>query len=375
MEPKPVFFIKRILAVTSGILLQNKPSIEDLNQHGKAGNILVISLTHLGDMVLLSPFLYNLRRNFPDARVDILIKKQVDEIFEYCPYINNRIIYNAKWVTSKKSGAGLIKTLMLICRLKKNHYDLTFVTHPHIFSNMIACLAGIPFRVGYSDAGDGFLNMRFEKVKRIQHARNYPLDLLRYLALKVESEELNLCLGQAEIAFAEEVRKSLSLSGASFLIGVHPGSGKRTKIWLVEGYAEVMQYLINKHNAHILLFAGKQEADITEKIQLLLKNYQHKISDFTGKLTILQMAALMGLCKVILTNDSGPMHVAAASGKPVVALFIASAGNNIETWGPLSNESKVVSGANGKICRPEDIKAEDVIKAVDDVISKVIVNG
>jgi len=373
MGLKPISIIKSFLKVISRILLRDQRSIGGFNQYCKADNILVISLTHLGDMVLLSPFLYNLRRNFPNARIDILIKKQVDEILEYCPYINNRIIYNAKWVTSRK-GSGLFKTWDLIRQLKKTRYDLTFVTHPHIFSNMIPWLAGIPFRAGYSDRGDGFLNMRFEKEKKIQHSRNYPLDLLRYLNLKVESEELKLHLGQADIAFAEEFRKSPSLSGASFLIGVHPGAGKRTKIWRVERYAEVIQYLRNKYNAHILLFAGKQEADITEKIQLLLKNDRHKISDFTGKLTILQMAALMGLCKIILTNDSGPMHIASALGKPIVALFIAAADNGIEAWGPLSKNSKVVSMANGKICRPEDIKAEDVIKALDDIIGKAMGN-
>lgn len=369
MGLKPIFFIKRILAAVSGILLRDQRKIEDFNQHCKAENILVISLTHLGDMVLLSPFLYNLRRNFPNARIDILIKKQVDEILEYCPYINNRIIYNAKWVNSGK-GSGLFKTWNLIRQLKKNHYDLTFVTHPHIFSNMIPWLSGIPFRVGYSDKGDGFLNMRFEKGKKIQHACNYPLDLLRYLNLEVESEELKLHLGQADIAFAEEFRKSPSLSGASFLIGVHPGAGKRTKIWLIERYAEVIQYLINRYGAHILLFAGEQEADITEKIQLLLKNYQHKITDFTGKLAIRQMAALMKLCKIILTNDSGPMHIASALGKPVVALFVSTPDYWPKIWGPLSKGSKAVLSVNNKMCGPENIKAEDVIKALDDVIGE-----
>ncbi len=373
MRLKPICFIKRILAAASGMLLRDKRDTDDFNKYCRADNILVISLTHLGDTVLLSPFLYNLRRNFPNAHIDILIKKQVDEILEYCPYINNRIIYNAKWVTSRK-GSGLFKTLDLIRQLKKNRYDLTFVTHPHIFSNMIPWLAGIPFRAGYSDGGDGFLNMRLEKEKKVQHARNYPLDLLRYLNLKVESEELKLHLGQADIAFAEEFRKSPSLSGASFLIGVHHGAGKRTKIWLIERYAEVIQYLIDKYNAHILLFAGKQEADITEKIQLLLKNYQHKISDFTGRLTILQMAALMGLCQIILTNDAGPMHIASALGKPIVALFVA-APDLAQVWGPLSENSRVVSAANGKSSSPENIKVADVIKALDEVIDKVIING
>jgi len=233
---------------------------------------------------------------------------------------------------------------------------------------MIPWLAKIPFRVGYSDEGDGFLNIRLKKEKQIQHARDYPLNLLRYLNLRVESEKLEIYLGPGDVSFAKEFFNRLSLSDLSFFIGVHPGAGKRERIWLPERYAKIMQYIINKYNAHVLLFAGKQEADITEKIKILLKAYQNRISDFTGKTTVLQMAALMMMCKAILVNDAGPMHIASALDKPTIALFIATPDYWPNIWGPLSKNSRLVSGADGKINSPENIKVEDVIKALDEII-------
>lgn len=367
---KSISIIKGYMRVISKLLLKNQKALEDFKKNCKANKILVISLTHLGDIILLSPFLRNLRLNFPKAQIDILLKSQVSEILEYCPHIDNRIIYNAKWVMPKnKKGDGLLKTLKIIYQLRRNHYNLSFVTHPHIFNNMISWLVGIPFRVGY-DESDGFLNIRLEKERQIQHARNYPLKLLKDLGLNVESDELKIHLGQKDIAFAEKFRKDLSLSNtnASFLVGIHPGAGDRERIWLLDRYAKVIQYLINKYNAHILLFASREEADITEKIIFLLKDYQQSISDLTGKTDILQMAALMKICKVILTNDAGPMHIASALNKPILALFANTPDYWPKIWGPLSRDSQVVSGANVKGNRSIDIKVDDVIRALDEII-------
>lgn len=363
MTAKLISIIKILLRFTSRLLLREK-SAEDFKKSCKADKILIISLTHLGDIVLLSPFLYNLRRNFPHTQIDILLKEQVNEIIEDCPYINNRIIYNAKWVIAKnRKGDGLVKTLKLIRRLRKSRYGSSFVTHPHIFSNIIPWLARVPFRAGYNDEVDGFLNIHMEKGKCIQHAHNYHLDLLRYLGLEVESKAIEIFLSAKDMTFADEFYRNLSLPAISFFVGIHPGAGIRDKIWLPERFAEVIQYLINRYNAYILLFAGKQEVDITEKIKINLTGYEHRISDFTGKTTLQQMASLMMLCKVILANDSGPMHIASALNKPTVALFAGMPEYRLK-WVPVSEGSLVVS----KGSRLEDIKVEDVIEALDKIL-------
>lgn len=368
---KPVSIIKTFLRFLSRLLSLRQKSVIDFQKNCKKERILIISLTHLGDIVLLFPFLYNLRRSYPYAQIDILVKKQVKEVLVYCPHINNIITYNAKWVVSNnKKGEGFIKTLNIIRQLRKNRYNLSFVTHYHIFNNLISWLSGIAFRVGYNDESDDFLNIHFKKEKRIQHAFNLPLNLLRYLGLKIESDELKIYLGPEDIAFAEELCKKLALPNPPYLIGIHPGAGNREKIWSPVKYAEVIRYLIDKYKAHILLFAGKQEAGIAEKITFFLSDYRYGITDLTGKTTLLQMASLMTKCKVILSNDSGPMHIASSLGRPMVALFTAVPEFQSEIWGPLSKDSRVVSVRDNSVGGSlEDIKAEDVIKALDWAIS------
>ncbi len=375
MKFNPISIIKNILRLYSRIFIVHQKGLKDLRSL-KINRILIVSLTHLGDMVLLSPFLRNLRMNFPQTQIDILLKEQVSDLLQYCPHINKRIIYNAKWTVSKEGG-GFLKTFMLIRQLKKNRYDLAFVTHPHIFNNIITWLARIPFRIGYRDQKDNFLNISFYEEDKIQHAYNYPLDLLRYLDLKIESDHQEIHLGSQETAFAEEFCKNLFLHPASLVIGVHPGAGTRERIWLIERYAHVIKYLINKYNAHIFLFGGKQEIDITQKIKTLLKD-QDKISDFSGKTNIGQLCALINRCAIFLANDAGPMHIASALGKPIVALFTATAVTpkyGPEIWGPLSKGSKVVfrtDDKTGRLKDMKDIEVEDVIRALDEVIRLAI---
>jgi lipopolysaccharide heptosyltransferase II len=367
MKFKAIIIIKTALRYASRVFLREQKNAEFFKQDRKANRILVISLTHLGDMVLLSPFLGNLRINFPDAKIDILLKEQVSEILEYCPHIDNRIIYNARWVTSKK-GDGFLKTFDTICRLKKNRYDLCFVTHPHIFSNMIAWLAKIPLRIGYSDKGDRFLNIYIERPREIQHARDVTLNLLKQLGLKIESNSLEIYLGKQDIAYAEDFFKDLS--DISLIIGIHPGAGNRERIWLPERYAQVIKYLIQKYKAHILIFAAKQETDIVEAIMRFIADYQNRVYSLAGKTSVRQMASFMQRCDVLLANDAGPLHIASALGKPTVALFARTPDYWPKIWGPLAENSIVISGQGKGLARPEDIKAEDVIKALDELISK-----
>src|SRR4030042_2824251 len=259
MAPTFNSVIKNIFLFVSRVFVSPK-NIGRFRKNSQTDKILVVSLTHLGDIVLLSPFLGNLRLNYPKARIDILLKEQVSEILKYSPHVDNRIIYNAKWVTNK-TGDGVLKTLRMIRRLRHARYDLCFVTHSHVFSNMMVWLAGIPERIGYGDGG-GFLNIPVKKVQGIQHARDVTLNLLRYLDLKIESVDTRIFLGPEDVTFAERLRKELSISesASQLLVGIHPGAGRRERIWLPERYAEVIKYLIDRHKARILLFAGKQEA-------------------------------------------------------------------------------------------------------------------
>jgi lipopolysaccharide heptosyltransferase II len=307
----------------------------------KPCKILVRSTNWIGDAVISLPALEALRKEFPEAEIVLLSKPWVSEVYWHYPAMLRQIIYDP---AGKRRGfAGLGK---LVEDLRAEHFDLAILLQNAFQAAWIAWRSRIRTRVGYARDGRGMLLTHPIDVPprgAFGHEAYYYLQML-FRAGLIERpepvkplEEPRLKMREAELSWAAKRLQSLRLDGPRFLLGIHPGASfGPAKRWPPERFAEFADLAIGGLRADVLIFGSAAEEPIALEIARAMK---HAPTVLVGKTTLTQMMALLALCQLVVTNDSGPMHLAAALGLPLVAVF----GSTDEgATGPLSLHARVV---------------------------------
>jgi lipopolysaccharide heptosyltransferase II len=311
--------------------------------------ILVRTPNWIGDAVISLPALEALRARFPSSEIVLLSKPWVSEVYWHSPGTPRQIIYDPQEKHRGRRGLN-----NLISDLKVEHFDLAVLVQNAFQAAWIAWRAGIPERVGYARDGRGPLLTGAVPVpprSAYGHEAYYYLQLL-FRAGLIERpepirplEEPRLTLREAELAWAAKRLQALRLDGPRFLIGIHPGASfGPAKRWPPERVAAFADRMIGELRADVLIFGSTAEAPLAEVIARAMK---HTPTLLAGTTTLTQMLALMAHCQLVVTNDSGPMHLAAALGLPLVAVFGST---DERATGPLSLHARVVK--NPVECSP-----------------------
>src|SRR3989338_4298585 len=260
--------------------------IARLTRAGAVKRILVRGTNWIGDAVLTTPALAALRVRFPQARIALLVK------------------------------------LSLALQLNRGRYDLAILLQNAFEAAAVTALAGIPNRYGYATDGRSFLLTHrvplTPKVRR-KHQVEYYLELLRPLGIPVEPVAPMLRTTPGEDAAAHELLQAFGVKPDQVVIGLNPGSVYGSaKRWLPERFAQVADRLAAEHAACVLIFGGKGEEELGTAIAGMMTA---PTIVYSGRTTVRQLMALIKRCRLFITNDTGPMHVAAAFGVPLVAIF------------------------------------------------------
>jgi heptosyltransferase-2 len=306
-------------------------------------NILVLRLSSLGDVVLTSPVYRLLRKKFPSAHIDVLVKKEFADVLRFNPNINNVIEF----------GSPRILPIRIIRNaLKLRNYDVVFDLHNSLRSRLLRFGIAKQTLVIDKDVWKRWLLVQL-KINLFEKKISIPEKYIRTLApFGIENDDEGL-----EIFISDEIREKVksitlseveTLSESKNLIALCPTAKHKTKMWLKENFIHLANELIEKHNATILLFAAPNEVEYCESIKSAIRNPQSVIN-FAGKISLLESAALMDLCDVVVTNDSANLHLASALKKNVVAMF----GSTVEEFGffPYRTNAKVLQVENLS-CRP-----------------------
>lgn len=303
--------------------------------------ILVRTTNWIGDAVVSLPALEALRNQFPESEIVLVSKPWVSEVYWHYPGMLRQIIYDPE---SKHHGlAGLGR---LIDDLRAEHFDLAILFQNAFQAAWIAWRSRIPARIGYARDGRGWMLSDPVDVPprgAYGHEAYYYLQLL-FRAGLIERpdpakplEEARLVMREAELSWAARRLQSLRLDGPRFLVGIHPGASfGPAKRWPPERFAAFADLAIGGLRADVLIFGSAAEAPLAEAIAGSMK---HAPTVLAGKTTLTQMMALLAHCQLIVTNDSGPMHLAAALGLPLVAVFGST---DERATGPLSLHARVV---------------------------------
>jgi heptosyltransferase-2 len=303
--------------------------------------ILIRSVNWLGDAVMTTPALLRLREKFSDAHIALLTPKKLADLWQHHPAIDEVISLSAK------------ENIFTVAKnLRAGKFDLALVLPNSPRTGLEVFLAGIPRRVGYQRPWRNFfltqtIPSRAEAVKmhkrsaaKIQQLVNQNSEsriqnpaipkaahqIYEYLhlatALGSNPEPLppQLFVTQIEIEAAKEKFGLNKISAPIF--GLNPGAEYGpAKRWPLEKFIAAAKEIQQRTNCTWILFGGKSDVVTTNQIELAIGNWPSAMFNLAGKTSLRELMALLKLCNVLLTNDTGPAHVAAAMGTPVVIPF------------------------------------------------------
>ncbi|MEO8100529.1 MAG: lipopolysaccharide heptosyltransferase II [Acidobacteriota bacterium] len=296
-------------------------------------NILVRATNWIGDAVMCLPALRALRQQHPQARITILAKPWVAELYGREPFCDAVIPYTPRTLAEKFSAGRA---------LAKYGFDTAILLQNAFEAAAVAYAARIPRRIGYARDGRGFLLTDAIAMPRPgeipAHERFYYLELLRRSGVLDKVPESDaIRLDGAPAACAAGLQRFAALGLGATIVGVSPGAAYGTaKRWLPERFAEAANQLANELGASVAIFGSQAERDLCQSVAGAITGAVHNFAGETGLGEYIELAAA---CRAYLSNDSGAMHIASALGVPTVAVFGAT--NHITT-GPTGPLARVI---------------------------------
>lgn len=290
--------------------------------------ILIKMPNWVGDCLIASPSIRYLRKHNPEAEIHLLVRKPLVPLFEYNPHVNQVTGYSFR-----KGLKGFFDLYAFAKRLQKEQFQKAYIYPRSWKSALLIFLALIPERIGYANQSRGLLLTRqIPRSSKIlkHHQADYYLNLVSGEQFVPSGpRKADLVLDPYMEQWAQEwMRKNF---GGKKVVGIAPGATfGSAKMWLPQRFEETARRLNEDPDTAVLFLGGPKEApwinSIAEKIP--------GVVSMAGRTRLAELAALMKACSAVLSNDSGPMHVAAAVGAPLVVLFGPTSYENTAPMGP-----------------------------------------
>jgi len=283
--------------------------------------ILVRAPNWVGDAIMALPALREMRKRFGEAEIAILARPYVADLYREQQICNELIQYD-----SNGAHAGITGRKLLAAQLRAQKFDVALLLQNAFDAAWLSWRAGIPERIGYARDGRSLLLTKAVPVPKAgeipAHEKFYYLELLRRAgwadALSDESH-IQLSVGEEAHRKAEGVLVKAGVRSGVLRIAIGAGASYGSaKCWLPSRFAELANRLQSQRDADVILFGTAAEAAVSN---LISAEMHRPPIDLTGKSAIADLPALLSRCHLFIGNDSGAMHVAAAVGLPVVAVF------------------------------------------------------
>lgn len=332
----------------------------------EASRILVLRYRFIGDTVLTVPFLRNLRAAYPRAQIDLMIEPFSGHVIEGCPYVDRTIPFEFRTIHrySSQSNRGRLSAYLHYRNLiRKEGYDVAFVLKRSLSSALLVWASRVPRRVGFATEGRRFLLTDPVVYRQDQHEVENFLDCLRALSLPVDDARLELWPLQQDRVAVEKMFRDADWRQGDIKIVVHAAASLAAKQWPLERFAAVMRTLKERHPVRFVYTGAAGDAPLYEEIE---RQGPFGGLNLCGRMSLRQNTAVYGACDLFFGVDSGPMHMAAAAGIPVIALFGPT---DERTWGPWGDGHRVLTRRlSCHPCKPHkcrDFRCMDAITAKD----------
>lgn len=300
--------------------------------------VLLVRLDNLGDVLLMTPAFHAIKNAFPQAHLTLLTSSVGEQVGKLDPDIDEAIVYEAPWVDPwQQLPQDSTREQQMIARLRAEHFDAAIIFTSFHQSSLPAAymcyLADIPLRLAASIDGPGsLLTTRHKHPEQMMHEVERGLDLVSALGIETTEQDMVLRVPGKDMQVVEDMLYGEGITGHPLVV-VHPGCSMPARTYPWEMYADVVNLLLEQLHACVVLTGGKDERDLTARImQQVRPEYRTYTLALAGKLPFAQFCALIQKADLTITNNTGPMHVAAALKTPVIALFALT--NPPEQWRP-----------------------------------------
>ena len=295
-------------------------------------NILIIKMSSLGDVLHTLPAVAALRKGFPNARLTWLVHPQFSD-FVPDPPIIDEVIYFDKVKFNKMSLGdkwSYFKEMRALLHSRK--FDLVIDMHGLFKSAVLAAISGCDNRIGFSEMweGSGLISKPIRGSHAKGHAIEQYLDVARYLGCP--TDEISFPLPDLQKEWQAVLKKTETVQ-KPYVVLV-PGAGWDTKIWPAEHFAKLAEMIL-RDGKQVVLAGGPEDAPKGAQVAGLVPG----VTDLTGKTSQREMGALIQHCMVYISADTGPLVIASAMKKPLIALYGPT---RPDLTGPYGNEKAVV---------------------------------
>ena len=301
-------------------------------------SILVFEAANLGDIVILAPLLRSLRARFPQARLAFLGKSSAESFLREQELADELIPIRVPWAEhmSRWRRYNPFSPLWLnfawsLIRLRKRRFDLAFASgRSDIRHNLALWLTGARRRVGYGHAGGSFLltDVVLPDLGH-PHVTDLTLQFLKHLNIPIVRDHLLLSVTAEDQGIADKIFNERGVGPHDLLVGIHSGARKGVRQWGEDRFREVAVQIVERFGGKIIWFADPAQPHAAPTIPNIIPVL----------LPLRQFLAVLSRCRLLVCNDSGPMHMAAGLGVPVVAVFGPT---QPEWFGPLGSQHRVV---------------------------------
>ena len=382
-NPLKVFFVKflfcffnSVLSVVRKILFFARGLPESIS------NILIYRIGNIGDIICAIPAMISVREHFPNAHITLLTsplgKKMpgAKELLQGADFLDEMIIYYHDEVESWRGVLSLVKSL------RKNRYDL-FIELPNdlatlrifirdmIFARAIGCKDALGFKINTLPI---FLR---QQAKHLQFNREVErlLSILAKERFTTNGITFRLPIRKEDILVIDRLFEEYKVNQGDFCISINPGAKRPSNRWPKERFVTVAKALRECYDARILITGGLGDVEL---VQWIAGQIGDSAIPVAGKTTLLQSAELLRRCELLITNDTGTMHLAAAMETPLVAIF--SARDFPGKWYPYGSENIILrKSVSCELCYKfscsmldclKAISVEEVLQAVDSIFKR-----
>src|SRR3989338_1452929 len=278
------------------------------NKKGKGKEIkkiLVVRLWAVGETVLTLPMIHAIRKKYPKAKISVLTHKNNKDIFELVKDVDDVVKFRVNNF------------------FKFRKYDVAIDTEPWLNISAILALWMSKWTIGFSGRTRSLLYNEKVKYASREHSVINFLNLSKKIGAYYNPKHLiNLNVPKKDKEFAERLMKKNKIQTPTEIIGISPGVGEyaKSRIWPVERYAELCDGIIEKLGRKIIFVGSEKDSEVIRKIMNEMRHANFAF-DFSGKTSLGQLVGLIEHCEVFISNDTGPMHFAAAQGIKTIGLF------------------------------------------------------
>lgn len=300
--------------------------------------VLLLRLERIGDLLMVIDAIAEARAAWPTAQIDLAVGSWNASLAALIPGINTVHQVDVPWLAREGSGASWQGLLSQANAWRAQQYDLVVNFEPDIRSNLLSWRTGAPVRAGYWTAGGGALLTDALAYDPQSHVSENAIALIRHCAggsLRAGTPHARLQPGAGAHGAAQALLAGVP--PGSRLIGLHVSGGRESKQWHLSRFAEVGRALASEPGTTLVLTGGRVDRAMVDQVRKALGD--RPVIDAAGLLDLPASAALLSKLDVLVTGDTGPMHLAAAVGTPTVALFGPS---DPRRYGPIGSPHRVV---------------------------------